>query len=383
VTHCFALEEADAAYALLGSDAPSLGILLRYGEGDAATDDAVRARTVALESTPTTPGSGSGGDGFLVLGAGNYAARVLVPAFRSAGARLATIVSGTGGTAADIGRRNGFAQASTDARAALADPATGAVVVATRHDLHAAQVLEALRAGKHVFCEKPLCLHEHELDAIAAEARARPGQRLMVGFNRRFAPQVRRMAALLAGVAEPRAMVMTVNAGALPAGHWTLDPVIGGGRLVGEGCHFIDLMRHLANAPVVGWHATPLGGMAAQDSASVSLAFADGSTGTLHYLANGSAAFPKERLEVFCAGRILQLDNFRRLRAWGWPGASGGWAWRQDKGQQACAAAFVAAVRGGPAPIALDELLEVSRVAILAQAALSAGRADPVKASIP
>ncbi|MCE2918193.1 MAG: dehydrogenase, partial [Rubrivivax sp.] len=169
---------------------------------------------------------------------------------------------------------------------------------------------------------------------------------------------------LLAGVPGPKSFVMTVNAGAIPAQHWTQDPAVGGGRLLGEGCHFVDLLRFLADAPIESHQATA---MAAQprDSASVTLRFADGSIGTLLYLANGSKAFPKERLEVFAAGRVLQLDNFRRLSGFGWPGFSKMNLWRQDKGQAACAAAFVAAIRsGGPSPIPLEQLIEVGRISI-------------------
>ena len=199
----------------------------------------------------------------------------------------------------------------------------------------------------------------------------------MVGFNRRFAPQVVKMKALLETVAEPKSFVMTVNAGAIPADHWTQDKAVGGGRIVGEGCHFIDLLRHLAGASIVRSHAISLGRHPAlgitDDKATITLEFADGSIGTIHYLANGDKGFPKERLEVFCAGKVLQLDNFRSLRGWGWKGFSKMNLWRQDKGQVACASAFVDAVkRGQPAPIPLDEILEVSRVSIELQNALRA-----------
>ena len=186
----------------------------------------------------------------------------------------------------------------------------------------------------------------------------------MVGFNRRFAPQVQRMHALLTAVPGPKSFVMTVNAGAIPAAHWAQDPEVGGGRLVGEGCHFVDLLRFLAGSPIVAHHVATME-TATRDSASISLRFADGSLGTILYLANGSKAFPKERLEVFAAGRVLQLDNFRRLVGYGWPGFSKMSLWRQDKGQGACARAFIDAVRAGQsAPIPLTELIEVGRVSI-------------------
>jgi predicted dehydrogenase len=198
----------------------------------------------------------------------------------------------------------------------------------------------------------------------------------MVGFNRRFAPQILKVRALLSALAEPKSFVMTVNAGQIPLDHWTQDPAIGGGRLIGEGCHFIDLLRHLAGAPVVDQHTTAMGRrpgvIVRDDKVSISLVFADGSTGVVHYLSNGHKSFPKERLEVFVGGRVLQLDNFRKLRGWGWENFSSMNLWSQDKGNGRCAAAFVDAVRdGNPAPIPLDEILEVSRVTIQASQAIA------------
>lgn len=187
---------------------------------------------------------------------------------------------------------------------------------------------------------------------------------VMVGFNRRFAPQVQKISALLKGVTGPKSFVMTVNAGAIPAAHWTQDPVVGGGRLIGEACHFVDLLRFLAGSRIASHHVTRMDSQTG-DSVCISLKFEDGSIGTVHYLANGSKAFPKERLEVFAAGRVLQLDNFRKLKGFGWPGFGKMNLWRQDKGQKACAAAFVTAVSdGGPAPIPFDQILEVARVSI-------------------
>ena len=208
-----------------------------------------------------------------------------------------------------------------------------------------------------------LCLTLGELAEIEAAAKMSAG-RLTVGFNRRFAPQVQRVKALLAGVGGPKAFVMTVNAGAIPAEHWTQDSEIGGGRVIGEACHFIDLLRFLAGAPIVEWRRMDMAA-ATNDTLSLQLSFEDGSIGTVHYFANGPKSFPKERLEVFAGGRVLQLDNFRKLTGFGWPGFSKMNLWRQDKGQKACAVAFVRAVEtGGPAPIPLEELIEVARVTI-------------------
>lgn len=187
----------------------------------------------------------------------------------------------------------------------------------------------------------------------------------MVGFNRRFASQVKKIKALLEGAKGPKAFVMTVNAGAIPADHWTQDPEVGGGRIIGEACHFIDLLRFLAGVPITSQSARSLMARSAADTTTIQLGFADGSIGTIHYLANGNKSFPKERLEVFVAGRVLQLDNFRKLVGYGWPGFRRMNLWRQDKGQSACAQAFVDAVRqGGTSPISIEELMEVSRVTV-------------------
>jgi predicted dehydrogenase len=303
------------------------------------------------------------------IGSGNYAGAVLIPAFKATGARLRVVASIAGVSGAHAARKFGFESTTTDIDAVLGDPDVNAVVIATRHDSHSNLVVAALDAGKHVFVEKPLALTETQLAQIEAAHERRPDAVLTVGFNRRFAPHVQRIHALLEGVSEPKVFLMTVNAGAIPPEHWTQDPRQGGGRIIGEACHFIDLLRFLAKARIVDFQASCIGSapgiIVREDKASITLRFADGSIGTILYLANGDRSFPKERLEVFAAGRILQLDNFRRMSGFGWPGFSRMNLWRQDKGQRQLAAAFVSAVSSGsPPPIAIDELLEVGHVTV-------------------
>lgn len=386
ISHRFPVDAVANAYELLASGTPSLGILIRYPDRkDEAGEGLLRARTVRLAGvtetvTPAPHAAARGAPVVGVIGAGNYAGRVLIPAIKRAGATLHTVVSSGGVSAAYHGGKLGFQQASTDAAAVLADPAVNTVVVATRHDSHAGYVCRALEAGKHVFVEKPLAVTSEEADRIERTLKGALSPDtgsvplLTVGFNRRFAPQVVKMRELLAGVREPKAFVMTVNAGAIPAEHWTQDATAGGGRIVGEACHFIDLLRHLAGSAIAGQQVAAIHGNAGPvDRTTITLSFADGSIGTIHYLSNGHRSFPKERLEVFAGGRVLQLDNFRKLRGYGWPGFSRLNLWRQDKGQDACARAFVEAVRaGGPAPIPLDELLEVTRATIAAAASANA-----------
>jgi predicted dehydrogenase len=303
------------------------------------------------------------------IGSGNYASRILIPAFKKAGAQLHTIVSSGGVSAAHHGQRNGFHAASTEANHVFDDPSINTVVVVTRHNTHASYVTQALERKKHVFVEKPLALTDQELaDIERAYQQAEPsGVRLMVGFNRRFAPMVVKMKALLRAVTEPKSFIMTMNAGAIPADNWVQDTDVGGGRIVGEACHYIDLMRFLAGHEIVSVQARRMGehpGVpVTEDKASITLGFADGSFGTIHYFANGGKAFPKERIEVFAAGAVLQLDNFLKLSGYGWPNFRGLRSFRQDKGQEACAAAFIDSLRRGlPAPIPFQELLEVSRI---------------------
>jgi predicted dehydrogenase len=247
------------------------------------------------------------------------------------------------------------------------------MVIVTRHDTHASLVTRALKAGKHVFVEKPLAIHLNELAEIEAAYHTAimsgKNLHLMVGFNRRFAPHIQKMKLLLNAVSEPKVFVMTINAGAIPAQHWTQDPLVGGGRIIGEACHFIDLMRYLAGCDIVSITAKCMGPSSymtvLEDKALITLGFSDGSFGTIHYLANGAAVFPKERIEVFAAGRILQLDNFRKLSGFGWSRFKKMNLWRQDKGQHACAGAFLSAIEtGSESPIPIEEIFEIARVTI-------------------
>jgi predicted dehydrogenase len=368
ISHRFGLEQTEAAYAVVGGSEPSMGILLEYPTRPEKADSVVREPTVRM-APPAASRPVATDPAVAFVGSGNYATGVLIPAFKAAGAHLASVASSAGVSGVHAARKYGFDETTTDTDSLFADPKVDALVITTRHNSHAGFVLQALAAGKHVFVEKPICLTLAELDEIeAAHARLEEQGKaplVMVGFNRRFAPQVQKIKSLLAGVNGPKSFVMTVNAGAIPADHWTQDMEVGGGRIVGEGCHFIDLLRFLAGSPIAA-HSRLAMDSATGDTVTLQLGFADGSIGTVHYFANGCKAFPKERLEVFAAGRVLQLDNFRKLKAYAWPGFKRMNLWSQDKGQKACAAAFVKAIAdGGMAPIPFAEIVEASRVSIL------------------
>jgi len=360
LTQQFPFDDALQAYERLPQGG-TLGLVLVY-KSPPETWQTLTARSMAHRpATPSSPSSPVIG----VLGAGNFATRVLLPGLAGAGAlRRKTIVSGGGVTAARAAQKFHFENSSTDEKAVLADSEINTVFVATRHAAHARQVLAALAAGRHVYVEKPLALTFAELDQIE-QALSRSRSLLMIGFNRRFSPHVVKIKSLLEGLRAPRAMIYTVNAGAIPPAHWTLDTAVGGGRIIGEACHFIDLLRFLAGAPITSARADFMGGADGRqgDVASLHLQFGDGSIGTVHYLANGHATWPKERLEIFTGGRALQLDNFRKLTGWGWNASSKTSA--PDKGHHAALAAFIQAIRrGGPSPIPAEEILEVSRVAV-------------------
>lgn len=378
ISHRFAIANATEAYDLLANQNP-LGVVLSYPatEADGAEQP---ARQVTLAGS--TAQAGAAAPGISVIGAGNYASQVLLPALKDTPAVLRVLVSAGGVSGVHAGKKHGFACTATEAARALEDPQTSAVVIATRHDSHARYVVQAIEQRKHVFVEKPLAIDREQLGSIMAAAQAaRQGgfePIVMTGFNRRFAPHVLRMKSLLAGRAEPKSLVMTVNAGAIPLEHWTQDAAVGGGRIIGEACHFIDLMRFLTGSPIVQTSARMLGrapGLTIrEDKATILIEFADGSLGTLHYLANGHRSLAKERLEVFCGGGVLQLDNFRSLQGFGWPGFTTMKLWRQDKGNAAGMAAFVTAVAsGGPSPIPLEESAEVTLASFAAVEAMHAG----------
>lgn len=361
ITHRYSIEDALEAYKCL-DDKSSLGIVLGYANSD---KEQLTKRTVDLTNNAKHDPSKAV---CTFVGAGNYSSRVLMPAFKTAGAQLDTVVTSGGMSAVHHGDKLGFNKASTDYFDALKNSSSNTVVIATQHNLHAEQTIEAIKAEKHVFVEKPLALVETEIDAIEAayyDSESKP--KVMVGYNRRFAPHVIKMKELLSSVKGPKTFIMTMNAGDIPADHWTQDPSIGGGRIIGEACHYIDLMRHLVGSKISGFNAMCLGdapGIAIrEDKASITLSFEDGSIGTIHYFANGGKAFPKERIEVFANDAVLQLDNFRKLTGFGWKGFTKQKLMSQDKGQDNCSKAFVESIEKGlPSPISFDEIIEVARV---------------------
>jgi predicted dehydrogenase len=323
-----------------------------------------------------------------VPGAGNYASAIFLPVIRKAGGiTLAGVVSASGLNARHAAQRFGFAFSGSAEQDILENSEINVVTILTRHNSHARQALAALRQGKHVYCEKPLAIHPEELAEIAAFLRSGEHPVLMVGFNRRFAPMAIQLKEFLGERSEPLVAHYRVNAGYLPLNHWLHDPEVGGGRIIGEGCHFVDFLTFLVGtSPIsISIQALPDNGRYQQDNVVLTLTFSDGSLGTLQYLANGDKSFGKERVEVFCAGQAAALDDFRTLEL-----VKNGSRkvtralLRQDKGHRRAWESFLSAVRrGGEPPIHYVDLLGVTQATFVAANALREGRRGPIEVTIP
>ena len=345
-THRFRIEEAECAYQLISADStePYLGVVLNY---DPAAEV---VRRIALNPTPVRKAEKAIVLG--VIGAGGYVPAMLLPHFKTEGVEFRSIATASGISAHDVGKRFGFAYAVSSAEEVLDDRNVNLVVIGTRHDLHAELARKALERNKHVFVEKPLALNDEELDAVL-DAVAHSSGQLMVGFNRRFSPLAQQARELFAARDTPLSILYRVNAGHIPKEHWTQDPLQGGGRIVGEVCHFIDLMQFLTGAEPVSVFAEGVSAKSPRivdaDSVFITLRFADGSNGAIAYLSEGDKSLPKERVEIFGGGKSFVIDDFRTGKV-------------QDKGQRAQIQRICASVMaGGPPPISIDEVAATTR----------------------
>jgi predicted dehydrogenase/threonine dehydrogenase-like Zn-dependent dehydrogenase len=363
-THVLPVDRAADAYAALAGNEESraFGVLLEYRRED---------RPLA-PARPLRPRAAAG-VGIGLVGGGSFARSTLVPALREAGASLVAVSTAGGLSAADVAGRFGFERAASSPEEILEDEAIGAVVIATRHSSHASLAAAALRAGKAVFVEKPLALTSDEIEDV--EAALAGGGLLMVGFNRRFAPLTRRLLDELGDAPAP-VLSARVNAGPLPPDHWLHDPVEGGGRIVGEGCHFVDLLIHLAGSPAVSVHAfavpEPERSLEASDGVVAGLRFADGGVASLVYAGGGDARLEKERIEAFWGGSSAVLDDFRRLELYR-AGKRTVLKQRQDKGHRREIAAFVRAASGLDEPPMPQSYLASTRATLAVVDSLRSG----------
>jgi len=354
-THRFPIAEADRAYQLISGELrePNLGVVLNY-------DPEVEVvRKISLGAAPVRKSEQSIVLG--VIGAGGYVPAMLLPHFKTEGVEFRSIATASGISAHDVGKRFGFAYAVSSAEEVLNAAEVNLIVVGTRHDLHAELARKALERNKHVFVEKPLALSDEQLDAVLEAAGSSTG-RLMVGFNRRFSPLAQRAKAFFNDRDTPLSMLYRVNAGRIPKEHWTQNREEGGGRIVGEVCHFIDLMQFLAGAPPVSVFAESVSAKSSKivdaDSVFITLRFADGSNGAVAYLSEGDKGLAKERLEIFGGGRVFVLDDFRRATLYKDGREEQVVLKAPDKGQQAQVRAVC---KGGIAPISLDEIAATTR----------------------
>jgi predicted dehydrogenase/threonine dehydrogenase-like Zn-dependent dehydrogenase len=363
ITHRFAIERAESAYELITGKSRQayLGVVIQYS----GTCDESQTLTLVPETKSSTRLSTGSVTELAVglLGAGGFASSTLIPAMKSqSNTSLVMVCAATGAHAQHAARKFGFRNCTTDENDVLRNAPINTVVIATRHHLHASQVVAALTAGKNVFCEKPICLSEDELRLILRAYYGAETERpaLMVGFNRRFAPMTVRMRSFLAPISEPLALHVRVNAGSLPPDHWVNDREQGGGRILGEVCHFVDLLMFLAGSPIIEVEARALaaGSRYSGDNVLVSLRFTNGSEGTISYLANGDRSFSKERIEVFGGGTTAVVDDFRRLElVRNGRKETVNSRWRQDKGHRAEWEAFTQSVRRSVPAIRIEELV--------------------------
>ncbi len=370
ITHRFPIEKAAQAYEVITGKRKEafLGVLLTYGAGaEGALASAPESKVILQASDGRRPASAVR---LGMIGAGNFANATLLPAIKKVGGIDLIGVASEGGLHAQhSGRKFGFQYVSSSADEIIADENINTVAILTRHNTHADLAVKALKAGKNVFVEKPLAISSSQLLAITKQLASGGSQGLLtVGFNRRFAPLAQRLREFYGGRSEPMHVHYRVNAGYLPLSHWTQDPDIGGGRIIGEGCHFVDFITSLVGAPpvCVNAQAMPDNGKYREDNVSLTLTFADGSIGVVDYLANGDKSVAKERVEIFCGGKVAVLDDFRRLETVE-AGRKKAVSGAQDKGWTNEWMTFEKAIRdGGEPPIPYDDILGVTKATFAA-----------------
>jgi len=379
VTHRFDIADADRAFDIVtDAEARALGIVIDYPISNSVDRAEPPAQSTARGVF--SPGSRVG-----FIGAGSFAKRHLIPLAKRHGLVLDRVATASGLSAASAAEQFGFTGGASEVGELLADDALSAVFVATRHDLHGPLTARALRAGKAVFVEKPLCLTERELAEIESELEQPGAPPLMVGFNRRFAPLTVQLREHLSGVQGPTSVIVRVNAGPLASDHWLNDPDVGGGRLAGEGCHFLDLMSDLTGTVPV---AVSVQGRPAEDRALntsenfvATVRFADGSLGTLIYGTLGSTGAGKEVVEAHRGSRSGRIDDFRSARFWGGPGPHRRRLRSPDKGHSEEVRAFAAVARGEAVAPGLKAAIASTRLTLAALRALETGQEE--RLSVP
>jgi predicted dehydrogenase/threonine dehydrogenase-like Zn-dependent dehydrogenase len=366
ITEIVELEDFQMIYDNIGTS-KSIASILKYKENDAFQKDAKKSIVILKEH------SFVGSKGVIgIIGAGNFTKMTMLPALKDSGAGLKYIASSGGVTGTALAKKFGIAYSTTDYKEILNDREIDTVLITTRHNSHAMLVIESLNAGKHVFVEKPLALNPVELNSVV-EAQQVSGKTIMVGFNRRFSPHAVKMKSLLGTM--PMNIIATMNAGFIPANAWVNDLKVGGGRIIGEACHFIDLITFLTGSKVksVCMNAMGINPEENTDNATILLKYANGSTGVINYFSNGSKAYSKERVEVYSQERTLVMDNFRKTEGFGFKGFSK-LKTKLDKGHRNQFHNLIKSVqRGGDSLIPIEELINTTKASFAAIESLKTG----------
>lgn len=353
ITHQYDFNDSLKAYDLLTSKSKYLGILLRYKDSvDLDLKTVFFDKKNELNKVPEKPYVS-------FIGSGNYASRILIPIFKKTGVNLNTIVANEGIKPVQLANKFKFIKASTEINEIDKDQSCNTVVIATRHDSHADLAKRFLLKGKNIFLEKPLCLNKEELEFF--KTINLKNQIFMIGFNRRFAPLVSKLKDKLKNKNIPKSFIYTINAGFINPESWIHDKKIGGGRYIGEACHFIDLLRYLSSSSIIDLNLITNNKISNnKDVFIINIEFEDGSIGSINYFANGNNAYPKEKIDVFCGGSIYSITNFKELSIWEKSGHKRIKLFNQDKGQLNCVKSFINAIEnGGDSPIPFSEIIEV------------------------
>lgn len=359
ITNKFKINDAQKAYNHLSSDRSSIGILFLYDNLVSQNIESIDFQNKILKTDSVS---------ISVIGAGNYAKRILIPILFKKEVNLQKIISRNGLDSTLLAKKYKFSESSTNVERVWDDQNTNTVFVLTRHNTHAEFIINSLKNGMNVFVEKPLCITEDELEEIInayKNSRGKDGKGpcLMVGFNRRFSSLVQLLKKDLKKINSPKAFTYTINSGYLDKNHWTNDPEIGGGRLLGEACHFLDLTMYLADSKIKSMNIVKQSDeKICPDTFSINVQFHNGSIANINYFSNGNNKYQKERIEVFSGGRIYQIENFLKLKTWGSPNLKTIRKFNQDKGQEACVDAFLKAINNSEkSPIAFEDISEVQK----------------------
>tara|TARA_Y200000002_G_scaffold369282_2_gene363244 strand:+ start:203 stop:2332 length:2130 start_codon:yes stop_codon:yes gene_type:complete len=367
ISHTYNISDSLDAYKDLEKK-DSLGILIKYPDKSLKnTKD-----TIELENKGLKVKNDQGEIRIGLVGAGNFSSRTIIPALKKQKVHLDTILSSQGLNSYHQGKKFSFKKITTNEEAFWKNKDINTVFISSPHNLHAHQTLIAMKEEKHIFLEKPLCLNLLELEQIKETYKKtfyKSGRLLIVDFNRRFSPLIKKAKKLLSSKKEPKTIIYTINAGHVPEDSWIQNMDVGGGRIIGEVCHFLDLIKFLVGSELISFNSNfgsvSQNKLKSRDQVTINLNFSDGSLGIIHYLSNGAKSFQKERIEIFCENSILQLNNFRMMKGYNWPNFTSKRLLKQDKGHINSIREFTNAIRDKKcSPISFQEIYDTSKLAI-------------------